>query len=281
MSTHKKNKGAYVPHQIRLSGSIGTKVYQHRVEMMAELYPKIKQEEESSVFGVAHVMNQLVGDIVIEHPVYGFKCVLNDIVGPSAAYLISCGRYAESFLKSVRMFIKKGDNVLNIGGGFGLTATLCGLLSERMVVAVEPYKPLHAVILKNAKHNNIHIKPVHGCIVPGEMGGHCSFFVDDDVWSSSIYRENVNESEMVQVPILNIESLVKEHRADTLLVNVQGGEICLLTEKDKLKGVKKIIVHVHPAFEEKGGVARIVNEFLEEGFALKSVVQNTCVLMRE
>lgn len=171
MKKRKIKDDYHTPHQIRLSGEMGSKVYRHRIEMMEDLYPKIKTEEESAVFGVAHVMNQLSGDMVIEHPIYEFKCVLNRVVGPSASYLISCGRYSEDYLNSVRMFVEKGDKILNIGAGFGLAAVLGSMLSHELVIAVEPYALLHPIILKNAKENNLQIKPVHGCVVPGEKGG--------------------------------------------------------------------------------------------------------------
>lgn len=116
-----------------------------------------------------------------------------------------------------------------------------------------------------------------------KKGGQCTFFVDEDIWSSSIYNQKSNGAamdEMINVPIISISDLLKTYNVDTLMVNAQGGELSLLTEKDALENVNKIIVHVYDEFAKKEGVAKLVNGLLGIGFSVKSISGNTCVFCK-
>ena len=280
----KKFKPNSPPHAIHIGGRMGRQLYNHRIEMMDNFYPQVRVDEEASVLGVAHILNQLCGNMLINHPVYDMKCMINHFVGPSAAYLMACGRYAEDFLKAVRLHVSKNNKILNVGAGFGLASVLAAQCSENLVLAVEPYPELHSLIQGNAKENNVNIKVIQGCLVAGEKGGMCHLYVDEDVWGASIYKDisGGTGAEIINVPIVTLQSLLQDYDVDTVLIDAPGGELSLLEEHQELSAINKLIVRINKAFMRgENSLPKFMKSMRNAGLYVENVVGDVYVFSRD
>lgn len=147
-------------------------------------------DEELLIRGFATVLNLCDHNLVITHPLLGLKLVINKTVGAKYGYLMSCGDYQAQMLSMIQSYIEKGDKVLEIGSGLGVTTSLIGLISHEEVTAVEPQINLHGVIKENCKLNQAKANILHTSITPEAQSAETDFHVMQDYLSSSIFSQS-------------------------------------------------------------------------------------------
>ena len=81
----------------------------------------------------------------------------------------------------------------------------------------------------------------------------------------------------VEVPAFGWADVVGETRPRALLMDIEGGELDLLTSVD-LKSVERIVVELHPAAYGMAGLARIYAALDHQGFFLDSAPSEGSVL---
>ena len=269
-----------VDYIIHLEDKYGAQVYKDRLVLEKDVYQsrglmspyKNIDMLEERIRGLASLLNQQEGDSIMRHPRHDILLVINRTVGAEAAYLLSCGDYVQRQLDIVSQFVKPGDRVLNIGAGLGVIAMKAAQISGEPVLAVEPNEDLHAIIVKNAALNKVQVDVEKGCVVAGQKEGETDFYIAPQLWSSSIFVENQEEGEgeVKKVPVVSLEKLTQQHKANFLFLDVQGAEIGLLDDTD-LKSFSRVVVRIHTSLIGEKATASVVNAVMKQGFELKDI----------
>lgn len=266
-------------HKITLQDNMANKVYSQRLErdniIASERglsrMPQVMPNEEQELLGVAHVLNQIVGDIVIKHPRYGMKFVVNQFVGSRISYLLACGDYVEGCLRLVHRYVEEGDRVLDAGAGIGVTSCIAGSLSKRTVLAIEPNQTLHSIVMKNADLNKVSIQVEQGCFVVGQHEGYTDFHIAEEVWSSSVFATNMDcNKSSDKVAVTDFDETIKSHDINTLIIDIQGSELGFFDDKDMSHIDKAIITINTPLIGEKG-TAQIIRTLHQKGLEIQDM----------
>jgi FkbM family methyltransferase len=186
-------------------------------------------------------------------------------------------RYEEHERKLVRGLLGPGDRVLEIGAGIGFISVLCArICGEGNVRSHEANLRLEPVIRRNYALNGI--KPDLRMRAITADGQPVSFFRDDNIVSSSTL-ERPRAAEKITVESDPIDQAIDEHRANVIIMDVEGAETSLLTGS-QLRGVKHIIVEVHPHITGEEPVAAMSESLIARGFDLKDRAHKTLVFSR-
>lgn len=153
--------------------------------------------------------------------------------------------------KEERFFCEKylthKDNVLEIGGGFGVISSVIKnqIKEGRLVVIEANYKNIH-YIKKNLKNNNFNDVKVENVFI-SNSSGKTKFYLNESFLRSSSKLKTKNE---VLVNNVKLKDIFREYKNcfNTLVIDIEGGEIELFEENLELitKFVSKIIIEVHP-----------------------------------
>jgi len=101
---------------------------------------------------------------------------------------------------------------------------------------------------------------------PHEM---MTFHINREFWASRLSASTADRDvvKTVQVPILCLEDVIKEHRATVLICDIEGAEVDLLSHAD-LAGIRLIIMETH--YRAAGEVAtdEMVRQLIMSGFSI-------------
>lgn len=245
-------------------------LYSGRGLMSMEIF---SDEDEACILGISSLLSQLEGQFIIAHPRYPVRLKIQKKLGARLVFLLTMGDYAQRLCESVEGYVKEGARVLTLGAGIGLVSMLAFQKSKQTVMAVEADPTLLQVLETNALLNDAELDIRMGCVVTGQDDGMTDYYISSDLWSSSIYVERGEDlgAEHVQVPVLNVDTLIKEHKADVLLVDIQGAELGLFEQKE-LKGIETLILTIHTELIGENATARVISNLLSKGFELKDMM---------
>lgn len=184
------------------------------------------------------------------------------------------GTYEAHECDLVERVARPGDRVLEIGTGIGLVSLvatrICG---EGRVFSYEANPDLEPVIRGNFRLNgwtpDLTMRAVtsHGRDLP--------FFRCSNVISSSVVDRNLAGDEIV-VESLAIDDLIDERRPSVVVMDVEGGEVDLLSTAD-LSRVRILIVEMHPHIVGEEKIAMLVGNIEAKGFRLADARHKTCL----
>ena len=134
-------------------------------------YPSSSELEVREVEAFARLFDVLDGPIVIRHPYADLRLELTALLGPRISYLIAIGDYELTDLELIAEHVKKGDRVIELGGGAGLTAALSAKTSGQPVVVAEPDERLFPLIRRQVELNGGTVSFEHGAVLGAGVGG--------------------------------------------------------------------------------------------------------------
>jgi FkbM family methyltransferase len=227
-------------------------------------YPIEDADEQREIAAFARLWDVLDGPVVIRHPHVDLRLELPPILGPRLAYLIAIGDYELTDLELIQAHVRAGDQVMELGGGAGVTAALAAKISGAPVVVAEADARLFPMIRANVEGNGGIVRFEHGVVIAG--GGHgdgsIDFYLDDDPWISSTEpaaggRTDAPPRRRVSAPVLGLDELLAQHAPTVLMIDIEGGERELL-RAPMARPPRLVLVEIHtPHFGERAGVETI------------------------
>lgn len=232
--------------------------------------PSRLPDEALLVRGFATVLQQSEGDIIVQHPLTNLRLIVNHVVGARYGYLISCGDYQQQMLDMIHQYVQKGDKVIEVGAGLGVTTTYLGLRTGQKMITIEPQNTLHRIIYKNCQLNNVSVDVMHGSITPDDAPSETDFHIMHDYLSSSLFETSGVVDVSIKVPKISFEDLLQKNTANTLVFDIMGAEIGLIYEKS-IQQFDKIICALNTPIIGEEKTAHIINHLAQKGFNLKNI----------
>lgn len=246
-------------------------------------YPSSPPEEVHGVKYLEALLPQLRSPIRMRHPFVDLEMELPPGLGPRICYLASVGEYELSDLELLRRFVVTGDTVMEVGGGIGLTAAMSSKMAQRPVIVVEPDERLFPVIRRQVELNGGEVHFERGVVGPTGDGAEVDFYLDEEVWFSSM-RPNVEahgerKRVLTRVPRLSLSELFVAHRPSLAMIDIEGAEDGLF-EGAYPELPRTLLIEIHfPILGEKQGV-RVVQSIIDQGYRLADCFGWTFVFAR-
>lgn len=213
----------------------------------------------------------------------GVKVPLNPaIITTKIERAIRKDRYELDEVTGTPKFVEKDDRVIELGSGIGFISTfLATQLGVENILCVEADPNLCDFIRTVHELNGVGGVEVHNCVGLNDAGteGSIKFYVRNPFWSSSLDEEDSYES-VIDVPSVKLSRLIKDFNANTLIVDIEGGEKVLFQPTD-LSGIEKVFLEVHTRKIKRIGIKNCFDALSERGFAYdQQVSRGGSVLFR-
>jgi len=161
---------------------------------------------------------------------------------------------------------REGDTVLDLGCGLGFVSGM--LAKRRNIAAIHGYDG-NAALLTYAEAmlatNGItSVTLTHGVL--GKRKSTAPFYVRTPFAASSLIPvDGANEAES-QVEMLNVKTTLTATKPTVIICDIEGGEADLFDGTD-LKGVRQVVVKLHPNHIGKDGTRKVFDALSAAGLA--------------
>jgi len=189
------------------------------------------------------------------------------ILSPQMELTLAAGRYERRERRLASRVIRDGDVVLELGAGLGfISSYLRKSTGAGKIVAVEANPRLIPYIRRvHAMNASSNIELLNGIVVPDHTGPKTfSFFCRRDFWASSLKATPPFEVEL-EVETHVLPDLLAAHRPDVLVMDIEGGELELLSAKD-LGTIRAAVIETHPFAYGAAGLATVEANLRRLGF---------------
>ncbi len=204
------------------------------------------------------------------------------IITPKIRRSIEAGRYEREERAGTGKFLKPGDRVIELGAGIGFVSSyISKVLGVRDVMCVEADPQLCAFIARVHRENGIEGAEIRNLVALNDGGapGAVPFYVREPFWSSSLDPDE-EYVRRVDVPCERLSALVREFRANVLIVDIEGGERDLFSPAD-LSGIDRIFLEIHTRKIRRIGIRKCFDALSAAGFAYdQQVSRGGSVLFR-
>jgi len=190
------------------------------------------------------------------------------IITPDVRKAIERGRYEKPEVSGLPKFIEPNDRVIELGAGIGFISTyLAKQLGVRDIICVEAAPHLCDFIKRVHSENGISCAQVKNAVALNDNGkpGDVDFYVREPFWSSSLDPED-GHARIVKVPTLPLSDLIREFKPNTLVVDIEGGEVDLFEPLD-LTGVEKVYLEIHTRKILRIGIRSCFDALSRQDFA--------------
>jgi FkbM family methyltransferase len=137
--------------------------------------------------------------------------------------------------------------IVDCGANVGITSLyLAARYPAARIYAIEPLAANYELLCHNTREVS-QITPIHACVTPRE-GPPVYFTTDRPAWGNRISQSGAG----VLTEAITVEALCRRHSLaaiDLLKVDIEGGEKDLFSEPGFLKGVKLIVIELHPGYD--------------------------------
>ncbi|HHI69990.1 MAG TPA: FkbM family methyltransferase [Rhodobacteraceae bacterium] len=204
------------------------------------------------------------------------------VITPKIASSIKKGRYEKDEVNGTPKFIKSDDRVIELGAGIGfISSFISTALGVKNVMCVEADPNLCEFIKRVHAENGITSAEVRNVVALNDAGtpGTAEFYVREQFWSSSLDSDD-DYVKAVEVQTVHLSSLIKEFNANTLIVDIEGGERDLFSPLD-LTGIDKVFLEIHTRKIKRIGIKMCFDALSKCGFAYdQQVSRGGSVLFR-
>jgi len=179
------------------------------------------------------------------------------------------GWYEGGEVNLIKIFIKPGDKVIELGAGIGITA-----MAVARIVGGEnifPYE-LNPYLIEwsgfNFVRNGFDIHARQVALLPRSQKREetVDFHIHKNFWGSSLLpREGTIET--LAVPTYALEQSIEDHCANTLLIDIEGAETDLLMQAD-LSAIQKIIMEIHYGIAGRKKTDDMIRHLVVSGFSI-------------
>ncbi|EDZ47094.1 methyltransferase, FkbM family protein [Rhodobacterales bacterium Y4I] len=192
------------------------------------------------------------------------------------------GRYELDEVSGTPKFLEKDDRVIELGAGIGFISSFLGVnLGVENVLCVEADPTLCAFIQSVHELNGLQSAQVRNCVALNDAAAEApvSFYVREQFWSSSLDGEEPY-LKAIEVPGIRLSNLIRDFKANTLIVDIEGGERDLFAPAD-LSGIDKIFLEIHTRKIKRIGIKQCFDALSQSGFCYdQQVSRGGSVLFR-
>ncbi|MFD1343484.1 FkbM family methyltransferase [Litorisediminicola beolgyonensis] len=189
------------------------------------------------------------------------------ILGPRFRRSIRSGGYEVKEATAIRQLVRKGDRVLEIGGGVGYISSLLakdGRAAE--IRSFEANPRLVPYIRRVHELNGFTTCSVTNALLADGPGPDLPFHIRTNFLASSMDLD-AGESNIVEtamVPQQDIHALIAEFQPTFLVCDIEGAEAHLLPAAD-WSGLRVAVVELHPQWIGQAGVQAVFDGFHRAG----------------
>ncbi|WP_170342222.1 FkbM family methyltransferase [Ruegeria arenilitoris] len=190
------------------------------------------------------------------------------IITPQVKRSILAGRYERDEVGGLPKFIQADDRVVELGAGIGFISTfLYTQLGVSKLTCIEANPSLCEFIGRVHRANDATGLNVLNTVAVGasEVAGKSRFYLREPFWSSSLDPEP-EYKKSIEVDKIPLSDVLRETRANVLIVDIEGGERTLFDDID-LVGIQKIYLEVHTRKIGLRGIQSCFDSLSALGFA--------------
>ncbi len=176
------------------------------------------------------------------------------------------GWYERDEVNAARAIIDKSDRVLELGSGLGVVAcAISSIVGAANMVGFEPNGSVAARARRNLALNGFEPRIEELICRPAAAGGTSSdFYIADIFWASS---RDAGKGKRISVPVTSLEDEIAAHRANVLVMDIEGGEIEILERAD-LSPIRAIIFESHEKMVGRRTTNNAIAAALARGFLI-------------
>jgi FkbM family methyltransferase len=194
-----------------------------------------------------------------------------NIVTDRILFSIIRGHYESTETEAVKSLVRKGDRLLELGGGIGVVSAVSAkLLGDDAVVCIEANPTLLNYIKRVHAANSVCPKVINAVAVGSTNHKVADFYLRKNFWVSSLSPEPRDYVEKIEVEAVTIDRLVEEHRPSVVVIDIEGGEINLI-QSNWTHGVRLVIMEIHPQVTGPKSAEKMTEYFMASGFSVKVV----------
>lgn len=193
---------------------------------------------------------------------------VRDVISDRMAEVIRKGRYESSEIKLLRKILRPRDRVLELGAGVGaVSAAAAEVVGPQDVLAIEANPGLMPVIAETHRLNGVEgVEVVNGVGVSSPTDEFMTFWLREHFWASSLapLKSDDHNTKKIQVPQIDLNSIIKERAPTVLVMDIEGGELELLPSLD-MSSCRHVVIELHPRVYDLAGVDRCFNALSRQG----------------
>ena len=168
----------------------------------------------------------------------------------------------------VHRMYSEGDVVLEAGGGSGVVG-LTIVYTGAKLITYEP-REQHCLLMNDMFHlNKFDDVKIVAAAIASETG-YVTLTTDKIWWDATIIAQDhlTRPTDQREVPCFNVNDMLKKHGANALHLDVEGGELNILSVLD-LGLINKFSLEVHPSMIGEGSYdGIIVPRLTDAGFEM-------------
>src|SRR5271166_3139535 len=193
---------------------------------------------------------------------------------PDIQYALAIGDYESPERKVVKRIIEPHDRIIEAGTAIGLVAmTGASIVGAEAVLTFDANPAIAADARTNFRRNGLDGIQSRVGVLRNErrmMGGEASvdFFVCKKFWMSRL--DAASDPDVIRVekvPVFCLEAEIRNHAANVLICDIEGGEYDLLYEAE-LASINKILIETHYWAAGKRRIDKLMRLLILEGFSL-------------
>lgn len=188
------------------------------------------------------------------------------IIRPRIEKPLRRGRYSGDACAALRLVLRPGDRVLDLGAGLGLCSAFAATMpGVDRVVAVEANPDLIPVIQETCRLNGLQDRvELRNAVVVDHPEANPPFYIRADFRASSLDGPSRPFSRVAQVPAVGLAQLMQDLRPTVLVCDIAGAELGLFDAVD-LSNLRHLILTQHPVVYGPEGLKRIAAALKSNG----------------
>lgn len=195
-------------------------------------------------------------------PVKGVMLPLLPEIGFNTLRWIVNGRYEEGEINIIEQKLIKTDRVMEIGTGLGFVSAFCAKVTGSENVYSFEANPLNIEMAKRVYQKN-KVEPHLQNALLSDSKGSVDFPINrKSRLASSLLRES---SEIVKVPQLNLNEVIKHVQPNFLIMDIEGAEYDVFRMM-QFQSIQKIQVELHPSILGEDKMGEIFSILQANGF---------------
>lgn len=206
-------------------------------------------------------------------------CLDDEIFSPNMIESFKNGSYEAGELTFLPHAIKAGDRIIEIGSAIGaLGIAAAKIVGSTNYVGYEANPELIPVAKTNYELNGLSLSVKNAVLQNRSLYKENStvpFYINRDFWFSSM-NPNAEAIRTINVPILCFEDEIKKFGANTLIIDIEGGEAELLQNAD-LSEIDKIFMEIH-YWPDRLSISRMMRRLFLEGWMIDFTTSQTMLV---